>query len=146
MLQDRVIFLEASNEFEARVCFISGGIKAGFPSPAQDFMDENIDLKKFLIQHPNETFFARVDGNSMINAGISDGDIVVVDRSLPLEDGKIYVCALDGDFTIKRVDIDKKNEKVYLVPENETFERIEVPKEHENFMIWGRVTRVIKQF
>lgn len=124
--------------------YISGGIKAGFPSPAQDFMGENIDLNKILIKNPMETFYAKVDGDSMKDAGIHDGDILVIDRSLPYEDGKIFVCFLDGDFTVKRMRIDKENKTVWLVAENKAYEPIKVVPDND-FIVWGRVISVIKQ-
>lgn len=123
--------------------YISNGIKAGFPSPAQDFMGESIDLNKILVKHPMETFYAKVEGDSMKDAGIHDGDIMVIDRSLPYEDGKIFVCYLDGDFTVKRMRIDKANETVWLVAENPAYEPIKVIPEND-FIVWGRVIKVIK--
>lgn len=139
-------FYKASIGTEVLLPFVSGGIKAGFPSPAQDFMEDSLDLNRHLIQHPNETFFAKVDGDSMKDVGICDGDIAVVDRSLPVEHDKIYVCVLDNEFTIKRLSIDNHTKTVWLMPENDKFEPIRVPKEHENFIIWGRVISVIKKF
>lgn len=128
---------------ELKMPFADNGIKAGFPSPAQDFMGENIDLDKIIVKHPFETFYAKVEGDSMKDAGIHDGDIVVIDRSLPHEDGKIYVCYIDGDFTIKRMKIDKESKTVWLVAENPAYEPIKVT-EDDDFLVWGRVISCIK--
>lgn len=145
-LHTPLTLFRAYNGTDLSLPFVSGGIKAGFPSPAQDFMHDSLDLNKHVIQHPQETFFAKVDGDSMKNVGICNGDIAVVDRSLPVEHDKIYVCVLDNEFTIKRLSIDKSTQTVWLVPENEKFEPICVPKENENLIIWGRVISVIKKF
>ncbi|MCD7898328.1 MAG: translesion error-prone DNA polymerase V autoproteolytic subunit [Bacteroides sp.] len=121
--------------------FADQGVKAGFPSPAQDYIDHAIDLNKELIRHPATTFFARVDGDSMIEADLHHGDILLIDRSEEIIDGKLYVCFIDGDFTVKRIRIEK--EVVWLIPENPAYEPIRVTEENE-FMIWGRVMYVIK--
>jgi len=116
-------------------------IKAGFPSPADDFIEVPLDLNKALIKNPSATFFARVSGNSMENANISDGDLLVIDRSILPQDGKIAVCFVDGEFTVKRLHF--KGDECYLMPANEKFKPIKVTKENE-FIIWGIVTHVIK--
>jgi DNA polymerase V len=136
-------FYAADVALELELPFVSNGIKAGFPSPALDFMGEKIDLNRILIKHPMETFYAQVDGDSMKDAGIHDGDIMVVDRSMPHEDGKIFVCYLDGEFTVKRMKIDTANEIVWLVAENDAYPPIKITKEND-FIVWGRVVRVIK--
>lgn len=123
--------------------YVDSGIKAGFPSPAQDFVGEKIDLNSIVVKHPNETFYAKVEGDSMQDAGISDGDIVVIDRSLPHEDGKIYVCCIDGEFTIKRMRIDKENNTVYLIAENNKYKPIKVTEDND-FIVWGRVISCLK--
>jgi len=117
------------------------GISAGFPSPAADFIDVDIDLSRELVKNPSSTFLGRVRGNSMIDAGISDGDILVIDKSLPVKDGKIAVCFLDGEFTVKRIRIEPNG--CWLVPENPKFRPIHVTKDNE-FVIWGIVTSIIK--
>lgn len=116
-------------------------ISAGFPSPAADFIDLEIDLGKELVPHPSTTFMGRVRGNSMQDAGIQDGDILIIDKALPARDGKIAVCFLDGEFTVKRIRIEK--EMIWLVPENKKFKTIRVTSENE-FVIWGIVTNIIK--
>lgn len=118
-------------------------ISAGFPSPASDFVDASIDLNKHLIQHPSSTFFGKVRGDSMKDVGISDGDLLVIDKSLEPEDGKIAVCFIDGEFTVKRVRLEKDG--CYLIPENASYKPIHVTADNE-FLIWGIVTHVIKSF
>ncbi len=123
--------------------FVDGGISAGFPSPADDFLDINIDLNKHLIKNPSTTFYGRVRGNSMIDAGIHDGDLLVIDKSLEPQSDKIAVCFIDGEFTVKRIQIEK--DTVWLIAENKDYQPIKVTKENE-LLIWGIVTNVIKYF
>lgn len=121
--------------------FIDQGISAGFPSPAQDFIDLSIDLNKELIKHPSSTFFGRVKGCSMIDAGINNGDLLIVDKSLGSTDGKIAVCFIDGEFTVKRLKVEK--DCCWLLPENESYDPIRVTAEND-FVVWGVVVYVIK--
>lgn len=123
--------------------FIANGISAGFPSPADDFLDINIDLNKYLIKNPTTTFYGRVSGNSMIDAGINDGDLLIIDKSLEPKNNKIAVCFIDGDFTVKRIQIEK--DIIWLIAENKEYKPIKVTKDND-FVIWGIVTNVIKQF
>ncbi len=123
--------------------YIPSGISAGFPSPAMDFEDMAIDLNKFLIKHPSATFYGRVKGNSLIGAGITDGDLLIIDRSLEPTHGKIAVCYIDGDFTAKRINL-LKNE-LWLMPENDAYQPIKVTEEMD-LLIWGIVIHVIKTF
>ena len=118
----------------------SSKVSAGFPSPADDFIDKTLDLNDLVIKHPQATFFVRVSGNSMINAGIKDGDILVIDKSLEPIEGKIVIANVDGEFVLKR--IRKKGGKLYLYPENSDFNPIEI-KEGMECEIWGVVTYVI---
>jgi len=127
---------------EMRLPFVDAAISAGFPSPALDFEDQQIDLNEHLIRHPSATFYGRVKGESMINAGVGDGDILVIDRSLEPEHGKIAVCFIDGEFTAKRIHV--SGGKLLLMPENTKFKPIQVSEE-SNLKIWGIVTYVIKQ-
>lgn len=115
-------------------------VRAGFPSPAEDYLDKKLDLNEHLIKNPAATFFVKVSGNSMINAGIKSGDILIVDRSLEPKDKKIVVAIIGDEFTVKR--ILKKGEKLFLAPENENFAPIEI-KEDMDFEIWGTVTWVL---
>lgn len=117
------------------------GIRAGFPSPAEDFTDISIDLNRELIKNPSATFYARVKGNSMIDAGISDGDLIIIDKSLEPTDGKIAVCFIDGEFTIKRIRVER--DCCWLMPANEEFSPIRVTEEND-FLVWGIVIHVIR--
>lgn len=123
--------------------FVDGGLRAGFPSPADDFLEVKIDFNKEYIKNKDATFYARVKGNSMKNAGIFDGDVLVIDRSIEPQNDKIAVCVIDGEFTVKRIKIDEG--VVWLIPENEEFLPIKVTADNE-FIVWGIVTASIKKF
>lgn len=115
-------------------------IKAGFPSPAEDFIDQRLNLNDYLIEHPEATFFVKVSGDSMINAGIHTGDILIVDRSLLPHNNDVVVAILDGDFTVKR--FKKVGSRVLLVPENSRYSIIEIDPDAD-FLVWGVVKHVI---
>jgi DNA polymerase V len=115
-------------------------VQAGFPSPAEDYVEGRLDLNDLLIQHPAATFFVKVAGNSMINAGIYPGDTLIVDRSLPVKTGKIVIAVIDGQLTVKR--FVKTRTSVQLVPENDDFLPITVGEDSE-LTIWGVVTTVL---
>jgi DNA polymerase V len=115
-------------------------VQAGFPSPAEDYIEKKLDLNEHLIQHPAATFFVRVEGDSMIGAGIHKGDILIVDRSLDALSGRIVIAVLNGEFTVKR--LKKEGEILYLIPENPKFPTLEIKPEWD-FQIWGVVTYVI---
>jgi DNA polymerase V len=117
------------------------GVSAGFPSPADDFKETRISLDKVAVKNEAATFYARVAGQSMIGAGLDDGDLLVIDRSLEPQDGKIAVCLIDGDFTVKRLKVEK--DCVWLMAENKRYKPIQVTEENE-LMIWGIVTYVLK--
>ncbi|MCF0057140.1 LexA family transcriptional regulator [Dyadobacter sp. CY356] len=117
------------------------GISAGFPSPAADFIDVDIDLRKELIRNPPSTFLGRVKGDSMKDAGIDDGDIMIVDKSLPYKDNCIAVCFIDQEFTVKRILIEK--DILWLIAENDKYPPIKVTNDSE-FIMWGIVTYIIK--
>ncbi|WP_459209951.1 LexA family protein [Aquimarina rhabdastrellae] len=121
---------------------VEEGVSAGFPSPAEDFRQPRISLDRELIDNVEATFFARVRGDSMINAGLSNGDLLVVDKSKEAQHGKIAVCFIDGEFTVKRLDVQK--DCVYLMPENDNYKPIKVTEDNE-LIIWGIVTYVIKK-
>jgi len=131
----------ANTETELILPFVDSGISAGFPSPALDFVDLSIDLNKHLIKHPSATFYGRVKGVSLKNAGIDNGDLLIIDRSLEPTNGKIAVCFIDGEFTAKRIKISKN--EVWLIPENDNYQAIKISEEN-NLLIWGIVTHVIK--
>ena len=122
--------------------YISSGIKAGFPSPAADFDGTRISIDQIVVKNSIATFYAKANGNSMIGAGIDDGDILVIDKSIEPQDGKIAVCFIDGEFTVKRIKVQENS--LLLLPENKLFEPIEVTKEND-FIIWGIVTYVVKK-
>ncbi len=121
--------------------FFDIGISAGFPSPADDFIELTINLNKEFIKNKDTTFFARVKGHSMKDAGIFDGDLLIIDKSLEPQDGKIAICQIDGDFTIKR--IKKEKDFYWLIAENVDYKPIKVTPDND-FMIWGIVTNSIK--
>ena len=123
--------------------FFDSKVPAGFPSPAEDFEAEKIDLNKFLVKHQASTFLVRVRGFSMVKCGISDGDILIVDRSIDPKDNSIILAVLDGEFTVKRVKV--KEKELFLVPENPDFDIIKI-EEEMNFEVWGTVIHVIKSF
>ncbi|NMH87429.1 LexA family protein [Flavivirga algicola] len=122
--------------------FFDTGISAGFPSPAEDFKEQRLSLDKELIKNKEATFFARVSGQSMIGAGLDDNDLLVIDRSLEPVNNKIAVCFLDGEFTVKRLKVNK--EGVWLQPENPNYPIIKITSDND-FVIWGIVTNVIKK-
>lgn len=115
-------------------------VQAGFPSPAEDYQDKKLDLNELLIKRPSSTFFVRVSGESMKGAGIFDGDLLVVDRSVQASDNKIVIGVVNGEFTVKR--IRKTADKVFLLPENPAFKPLEITPEME-FTVWGVVLYTI---
>jgi DNA polymerase V len=121
--------------------YVSSAVHAGFPSPADDFLEGQLDLNKYLIHHPAATYYVRVKGDSMINAGIHDGDLLIVDRSLEPRENKVVIAVVNGQITVKRLK-KLKNKQFVLVSENSDFPSIEVNEEN-NISIWGVVTNVI---
>jgi DNA polymerase V len=121
---------------------VDAGISAGFPSVAEDICETRISLDDELIRNKDTTFFARVKGQSMIDAGLDDNDLLVIDRSLEPANNKIAVCFLDGEFTVKRLRVEKN--EVWLQPENLNYPIINITAEND-FVIWGIVTNVIKK-
>ncbi len=122
--------------------YANEGIQAGFPSPAQSYINETIDLNIELVKHPASTFFGRVSGDSMIEEGIEEGDILVIDKSLEPINGDLAVCCIDGEFTLKRILIEENCIK--LMPSNASFKPIIVTTENQ-FTVWGIVTYTIKK-
>ena len=133
-------FFSSDVSEETEIPFFASPVSAGFPSPADDYVEHSLDLNKHLIKHPSATFYARVKGDSMINAGINDGDLLVVDRALDIYDNCIAVCIIDGEFTVKR--LKKQKDKILLIPENKEYKPIEV-SEFNDFEVWGIVAYVI---
>lgn len=115
-------------------------VPAGFPSPAADYEEDKLDLNKHLIRNPAATFFVRVTGDSMVKAGIHDGDLLVVDRSIEPRDKNVVIAVVNGELTVKRIRI-RKN-KLTLEAENENYQSREIDEEME-FEVWGVVTSVI---
>ncbi len=115
-------------------------VAAGFPSPADDYIETRLDLNEHLIHHPSATFFVRASGESMVGAGIHDGDLMIVDRALTPGDGDIVIAVLYGDLTVKR--IRKRNGRLLLEPDNKAYPAIEVPPD-AGFQVWGVVTHAI---
>ena len=142
MKKEKLTFLKPKQESSMGQWLIEQGISAGFPSPADDFKEIRISLDKELVKNKEATFYARVSGESMIGAGLDDGDLLVIDRSLSPENGKIAVCLVDGEFTVKR--IKKEKNKLYLMPENKKYKPIKLKEENE-LIIWGVVEYVIKK-
>jgi DNA polymerase V len=118
-------------------------VEAGFPSPADDYIEGRLSLDEHLIQHKDTTFFVRARGNSMVGAGIFDGDLLVVDKSLNPNSGDIVIAVVDGDLTVKR--LFKRGETVTLRPENPLYKEIEF-KDGQELQVWGVVTSTVKQF
>ena len=137
------IFSSEYSTEELNVSYIDAGIKAGFPSPAQDYLTGTIDLNRELIRHRETTFLARVSGNSLNDAGICDGDIIVIDKSLEARNGDFVVAFVDGEFTLKEFRFDEKNNCAWLIPHNKDYEPIKVTDENQ-FLVWGVLTYTIK--
>lgn len=142
MKHKKLEFYSPSTLTNTLIPYFDSGLFAGFPSPAEDYTELKIDLNKELIRNRDATFFARIKGKSMKDIGLQEGDILIIDRSLQPEDGKIAVCYLDGGFTVKRIKI--MQDKCWLMPENKEYKPILVSKENE-FIVWGIVTYIIKK-
>jgi len=134
--------VKVENEIKLELPFLSY-ITAGFPSPADDFLDATIDLNRHLIKHPNSTFYGRARGDSMQDVGIFDGDLLIIDKSISAKNGSIAVCFIDGDFTVKSILIEK--DAIWLIAQNQKYKPIKVTKENE-FLIWGIVINSIRYF
>jgi len=125
-----------------RLPLVSASVEAGFPSPADDHLERGIDLNEELVRNPAATFYVRVKGESMRDAGIHPGDFLMIDRSVTPVDRQIVVAMIDGEFTVKR--FRKRNGKITLEAENPAFQPIEVGEDQE-LTIWGAVTYIIHQ-
>ncbi|MHB1247830.1 MAG: LexA family protein [Polaromonas sp.] len=135
------IFAFAEHPPRQQFPFMGHSIRAGFPSPADDYVEKRIDLNEELIQHREATFFLRVKGQSMVDAGIDDGDELIVDRAIKPEHGRIVIAAVDGELTVKR--FYQRDGVVKLIAENPKHPDIEL-KDGQEMLIWGVVTRIIK--
>lgn len=138
-MQKKLQFFKPEN-FSKKSPLYSSSVQAGFPSPADDYMEKNLNLHEYLVRHPAATFFVKVEGNSMNEANIYKDDILIVDRSLSPSNKMIVIAVLNGEFTVKRLLI--KNDSIYLMPENSQFKPIKIEKETD-FQIWGVVTYII---
>ncbi len=118
----------------------SSAVSAGFPSPADDYLERHLDLNEHLIEKPAATFFVRANGDSMINAGIFEGDLLIIDRSCEVKNGSIVLAVINGEFTIKR--LIKHKDKIFLKAENIKYKTIEI-KEEQDFFVWGVALHVI---
>ncbi len=139
---DDLTLYSASTESVAELPLSDTGVSAGFPSPADDYMSLKLDLNRELIRNPASTFFARVSGESMIDAGVDDGDLLVIDKSTEPYDGCLAVCYIDGEFTLKR--FSDQGDHALLVPANKKYKPIRVTADND-FMIWGVVRYLIKK-
>jgi DNA polymerase V len=138
----RLEFFKSSVISNIELPLVEATISAGFPSPADDYSETRLDLNKELITNESATFYARVRGDSMTLAGISDGDLLVIDKSKTPVNGSIVVCLIDGEFTVKR--LQKKANQFYLMPENDHYQPIKIKPEND-VTIWGVVTYTIKK-
>ena len=142
MKKDIKISQVKSDEKTSGLQFFESRVQAGFPSPAHGEYPDSIDLNRALITNPAATFCARVIGNSMVDAGINEGDLLIIDRSLTPHDGSIAVCFIDGDFTVKRLSV--RDDGIFLTPANADFPEMRVPEE-SSFQIWGVVSHIVKK-
>ncbi len=140
----KVVIYSADLSTELPLPYVDGGVRAGFPSPAQDYMSDSIDFNRDIVRHQATTFYARCIGDSMRDAGIDEGDILVVDKSLEMQDGDIIIAYIDGEFTVKRVRLDRADNALWLMPENDKYTPIKVT-EDAHFEVFGVVTYNIKR-
>ena len=134
-------------EFEKELALMfAPGVKAGFPSPAEDYLHESLDFNRDMIRHPEATFYGRVAGDSMQDAGICEGDIAVIDRSVEPQDGDVIVGYINGEFTIKFLDLThRKDGYIELRPANRKYSPIRID-ENDSFDVWGVVVWTIKSW
>ena len=142
MIDKKIILFKPETKNQKSFPLASDGVSAGFPSPADDFKELKISIDQEVVKNESATFYARVDGQSMQGAGLDDGDLLVIDRSQEPENGKIAVCFVDGEFTVKRLKVE--NDCVYLMPENSKYKALKVTSENQ-LIIWGIVTYVVKK-
>lgn len=142
MEDQKLIFFHPNQETRKQLHLVQEGISAGFPSPTDDFKELRISIDQEVVRNEEATFYARVSGESMQGAGLDDGDLLVIDRSLEPQNNKIAVCFLDGEFTVKRLKVEL--DCIYLMPENKNYQPIKV-SEGDELIIWGIVTYVVKK-
>lgn len=141
-MTDKDEIIQGQDQSQSLPSMAQTEIHAGFPSPATDYMTQAIDLNKELVKHPAATFYGRVVGDSMIDAGVEEGDILVIDKSLEARDGDMAVCFVDGEFALKYIKF--RENGLSLLPANDKYPAIEV-SEGSDFIMWGVVTYVIKK-
>ncbi|MEI7595824.1 MAG: translesion error-prone DNA polymerase V autoproteolytic subunit [Bacteroidota bacterium] len=137
---DTLEFFMVDNSVSMELPFFASKISAGFPSPADDYVELKLDLNQHLIKHPAATFYVRVKGNSMIDANIHEGDILIVDRALEAKNNDIIIGVLNGEFTVKR--LKKTKSGIVLNPENTEFKPIKISSDAD-FQIWGVISYII---
>ena len=142
MQDEKLIFFNPNHDVRKQIHMAQEGVSAGFPSPADDFKELRISIDQEVVRNEEATFYARVSGESMQGAGLDDGDLLVIDRSLEPQDDKIAVCFIDGSFTVKRLKVDVNC--IYLMSENKNYKPIKVT-EGDELLIWGIVTYVVKK-
>jgi len=142
-MQQTTIMRPAMGTRPIHVLLFSHKVAAGFPSPADDYIEGRLSLDEHLVRHKEATFFVRAKGNSMVGAGIFDGNLLVVDKSLTPSSGDIVIAVIDGELTVKR--LIKRDGKIILKPESSRFKEIEL-KEGQELQVWGVVTATVKKF
>ena len=143
MLLNKNKITSFSSNKKTKIKLYTTSISAGFPSPAEDHMDVSLDINEYLVKHPSSTFYIYVKGDSMINSGIFDGDLMIVDRSLEVKSNSIVVAVINGEFTVKKIKKDSGN--IYLIPDNKSYKPI-LLENSMDFQIWGIVTHTIHHF
>ena len=142
MTKQKLSFFHPDQDHQKSLHLAQEGISAGFPSPADDFKELRISIDQEVVRNEEATFYARVSGQSMQGAGLDDGDLLVIDRSLEPQHDKIAVCYIDGELTVKRLKV--AAEGIFLMPENPNYKPIKMNEENE-LIIWGIVTYVVKK-
>ncbi|MDA8871350.1 translesion error-prone DNA polymerase V autoproteolytic subunit [Flavobacteriaceae bacterium] len=142
MTSQKLTFFHPDQDQHKSLHLVNEGISAGFPSPADDFKELRISIDQEVVRNEEATFYARVSGQSMQGAGLDDGDLLVIDRSMEPQHNKIAVCYIDGEFTVKRLKVTPGG--IFLMPENPNYQPIEVSEDNE-LIIWGIVTYVVKK-
>lgn len=141
-------FATKEKESKYKIPLYEDSVKAGFPSPAEDTVSQRLDINDLLIQNPNSTFFLKVAGDSMINAGIYEGNILVVDKSVTASSGDIVIASVNGEFTVKRLLVNRQGglnaPRYYLIPENKKYKPIPITR-YTDFEVWGVVKANISQ-
>ncbi len=139
---ERLVVDESALPVQQLASLYTDGVSAGFPSPARDSREGPLNLNNLMVQHPEATFYARVDGDSMIDAGIFDGDYLVVDRALEAREFDVVVASVNGEFCVKVLNL--KNDPPRLLPQNKNFQAIIITPDTD-FQLFGVVTGVVRK-